>query len=247
MLTWGSGIAVWKEFSPYLLGFTSDAHNVLRVARRFILNNSTDFKKHKHASLCGCDAVLLAKCAATFWGIVVPSSSRSRSSWFDPEYTDTMILWNVTDCLLGDTASHLQQQQHHREPYDLRSNLQTGTAAVPVTKHSIGWYRNHSHTHAIIMQDRKVCCNACCIAVFIQCWERGTGTKTYEIQSWKGKLILAMWAMKISTMKSCCLLTGRCWGGSGLNQLHWLGPPHLANMQTYWSLQNSENKNSIFR
>lgn len=112
---------------------------------------------------------------------------------------------------------------------------------------SIGWYRIHNHTHATIMQDRKVCCNACCIAVFIQCWESGTGTKTYEKRSWKGKLILAMWAMKIATMKSCCLLTGRWWGSSGLNQLHWLGPPHLANMQTYWSLQNSENKNSILQ
>jgi len=110
-------------------------------------------------------------------------------------------------------------------------------------------YHNHSHTHAIIMQDRKVCCNACCIAVFIQWWERDTGTKTYEKQPWKGKFILAMWTMKISTMKSCCLLTGRWWGGSGLNQLHSLGPPHLANMQTYWSLQNSGGgeKNSILQ
>lgn len=61
MLTWGSGIAVRKEFSPYLLGFTSGAYNVLRVARRFILNNSNF--KHKHASLHGCDAMLLAKYA----------------------------------------------------------------------------------------------------------------------------------------------------------------------------------------
>ena len=43
----------------------------------------------------------------------------------------------------------------------------------------IGW-GIYNHTHAIIMQDRKVCYNACCIAAFIQCWERGTGTKTYE-------------------------------------------------------------------
>jgi hypothetical protein len=85
--------------------------------------------------------------------------------------------------LLGDAASHLWRPACGAAPLwtlmtleatcklGLLQCLWLNTYKTNIAN-SIGCYCIHNHTHAIIMENRKVCCNACCIAVFIQCWER---------------------------------------------------------------------------
>ena len=137
MLTWGSGIAAWKEFSPHLLGFNlrclkcpascltfhSEQFHGLHTQTQIQTRNSSWMWCYAVGQMCNS---ILRDCSAFIFKVkefmVWPWMYRH----YDPMKCNRLLAWwhSITPlktCMCSTTIV---------SPHDFRSNLQTGTAAM---------------------------------------------------------------------------------------------------------------------